>query len=109
MSDGKARGDRATHRHRHAAEQRHADGIAGSTDDRRCRGVALLLVIWVLAVLATVAAAFAASMRSEARVAHNFVEVVRARAFAEAGVSRAAAGLLAVDPRLRWRADGTPH
>jgi len=35
------------------------------------RGFALLLVIWVLAILSVLGAGFAASTRSETRLAHN--------------------------------------
>jgi len=73
------------------------------------RGFALLLVIWVLATLAVVAAGFAASTRSETRLARNLYDAARARALAEAGIARATVALLETDPRARWRADGTPY
>ena len=73
------------------------------------RGFALLLVIWVLATLAVVAAGFAASTRSETRLARNLYDAARARTLAEAGITRATAALLETDPRARWRADGTPY
>lgn len=76
---------------------------------RQERGVALLLVIWVLAILAVLAAGFAAATRSETRLARNLLEAARARALAEAGIARATASLLEVDPRARWPADGTPQ
>jgi general secretion pathway protein K len=76
---------------------------------RREGGFALLLVIWVLAILAVVAAGFAASTRSETRLTRNLLEAARARALAEAGIARATDALLQADPRLRWRADGTPY
>jgi general secretion pathway protein K len=76
---------------------------------RRERGFALLLVIWVLAILAVLAAGFAASTRSETRLARNLLEAAHARALAEAGIARASASLLEVDPRARWPADGTPQ
>ena len=75
----------------------------------RERGFALLLVIWVLAILAVVAAGFAAGTRSETRLARNLLEAAEARALAEAGVARATASLLEVDPRARWPAEGTPR
>lgn len=76
---------------------------------RQQRGFALLLVIWVLAILAVLAAGFAASMRSETRLARNLLEAARARALAEAGVARATAALIDPDPQSQWRADGMPH
>jgi general secretion pathway protein K len=70
------------------------------------RGFALLLVVWVLAILAVLAAGFAASTRSETRLAHNLVETARARALAEAGVAEAMAGVLDPNPLTQWPADG---
>ncbi len=79
------------------------------TGPRHERGFALLLVVWVLATLSVLAAGFAATTRSETRLARNFVEVARARALAEAGVSTAIAHLLDPTPSGHWRADGTPY
>ncbi len=73
------------------------------------RGFALLLVIWVLAILSVLAAGFAAGTRSQTRLARNLLDAARARALAEAGIARAASALLQTDPRARWRADGTPY
>jgi general secretion pathway protein K len=72
-------------------------------------GFALLLVIWVLAILAVVAAGFAAGTRSQTRLTRNLLEAARARALAKAGIARATDALLEADPRARWRADGTPY
>lgn len=76
---------------------------------RREAGFALLLVIWVAAILAVLAAAFALTTRSETHLARNLLAAARARALAEAGVARAAAALLDADPRRQWRADGRPY
>lgn len=76
---------------------------------RHEHGFALLLVIWVLAILAVLAAGFAASTRSQTRLARNLLGAARARALAEAGISRATASLLQADPRARWRGDGTVY
>jgi general secretion pathway protein K len=73
------------------------------------RGFALLLVIWVLAILAVLAAGFAAGTRSEARLARNLLEAAQARALAEAGVARATGALIDNDPTADWRTDGTPR
>jgi general secretion pathway protein K len=83
--------------------------VTGTAQPHRERGFALLLVIWVLTILAVLAAGFAASTRSETRLARNLLEAARARAWAEAGIARATASLLEVDPRARWPADGTPQ
>jgi general secretion pathway protein K len=68
------------------------------------RGFALLLVIWVLAILAVLAAGFAAGTRSETRLARNLLEAARARALAEAGVALATGAL--IDPN---HTAGTPR
>ena len=72
-------------------------------------GFALLLVIWVVAILAVLAAGFALTTRSESELARNLLAAARARALAEAGAARAAAALLDADPRRQWRADGRPY
>ena len=53
------------------------------------RGVALVLVLWVISLLAVIAGNFAYSMRGEAQIARNLVSTAQARALAEAGVHRA--------------------
>ena len=57
----------------------------------RDRGFALLLVLWVVAILSVVVAGFAAGTRSESRLARNLLDAADARALAEAGVARAGA------------------
>ena len=70
------------------------------------RGFALVLVIWVLALLAVLAASVAADSRSEAVITRNRLETAQARAIADAGVTLALAGLIDPDPAARWPADG---
>lgn len=50
------------------------------------RGAALVIVLWVLALLSAMAAEFALSMRAGARAASNFGDELSARALAAAGV-----------------------
>ncbi len=75
----------------------------------RDRGFALLLVIWVVALLAVLAASVAADSTREAVIARNRVEAAQARALADAGVALALAGLDEANPATRWPADGTPR
>lgn len=82
-----------------------AEGRAREPQDRE-RGIALLLVVWVLALAAVLATGFAAETRSEARRARNLAEEARARAAAEAGVMLAVAGLLDPRPGSPWPRDG---
>lgn len=80
-----------------------------STQERRGRGVVLVAVLWILALLGIVAASFLRETRIETRITHNLVEHARAEALADAGVERAKLGLLDPDDETVWRADGTPY
>ena len=73
------------------------------------RGAALLIVLWMLLLMSLLAAAFVSTTRSDLAVARNAVESARARALANAGITRGAVALSASDPALRWRLDGTPY
>ena len=72
-------------------------------------GFALILVIWIAAMLAVIAASLVSSGRTETRLAHNLVENAKAEALADGAVQRALLGLLAVDPGQAWRAGGGPY
>lgn len=58
------------------------------------RGIALVIVLWSLVLLAVIATGFAADTRTETKLAHNMAETAKARALAEAGVQRAILELL---------------
>lgn len=73
------------------------------------RGFALLAVLWLVMLLALVAASFTRTARTQIDLGRNAVEKARAQALADAGVDRAILGLLEPDPAVRWRADGTPY
>jgi general secretion pathway protein K len=75
--------------------------ILGST-----RGIALISVLWIAGLLAIMAASFVSASRTEARLARNQLENAKAEALADAGVQRAALGLLELDPERAWRPDG---
>jgi len=62
------------------------------------RGVALLLVLWALVLLGTLALGFSWSMRTEALAARNGIDEARAYFQARAGVSRAVALLRSLPP-----------
>ena len=70
------------------------------------RGFALLLVIWVLALLALLAAGVAADTSSETVIARNRLDIAGARDAADSGVSLAILGLLDSDPAKRLPVDG---
>lgn len=69
-------------------------------------GFALLLTIWVLILVALMAAGLASQIQSDTRVAHNRAELAAAKGLADAGIAFGLNGLL--DPVVdnRWPADG---
>jgi general secretion pathway protein K len=69
-------------------------------------GFALLLTIWVLILVALMAASLASQTQSETRIAYNRTELALAKGLADAGVAFGLNGLL--DPIItnRWPADG---
>lgn len=73
------------------------------------RGMALITVLWVVALLAVLAIGFANVSRTEASLVRNRYAAARAEALANTGVSLAIAGLLDPQQRGGWRADGTPR
>ena len=81
---------------------------SASTSTRREgeRGIALLVVIWVLALLAVLIVGFSGDARTELLVASNHYESAGARAIADAGVSLAIFGILNPAPEAQWQADG---
>ncbi|MDQ1315410.1 MAG: ral secretion pathway protein [Pseudomonadota bacterium] len=74
------------------------------------RGIALILVLWVVALLAVIAGSFVYGARSTALVAGNLVSIAKARALADAGVHRGLYELAkpATDAE-RWKADSRTH
>ena len=66
---------------------------------RRQRGIALIAVLWVLLLLAFLAASFSSSTRTEANLARNLVENAKAEALADAGSIRESAGLAILPSR----------
>ena len=82
-----------------------ASGMAKA--GRGARGIALVVVLWMLTLLAVIAASFTTTTRTETRLARNLVENAKAEALADAAVHRAIVGLLDGDPDARWAADGT--
>ena len=73
------------------------------------RGIALVAVLWGVTILSIIAAAFLADTRSQSGLTRNMLENAKAQALADAGVYRAVAGILSIDPAIAWRADGTRY
>lgn len=75
----------------------------------RMRGVALLLVLWLVLLLAGIVAAFALSARVESTSGNGLARGVRAAQAARAGIELAVARMSDPEPQRRWTPDGSPH
>lgn len=64
---------------------------------RSARGLALVVVLWILAFLGVVFTTFTFSMRTELAAAGNFRQAAKAYYLAEAGIYRAAAEIINAD------------
>jgi general secretion pathway protein K len=94
---------------------------------RKSRGVALIMVLWVITILTVVVLEFCFAMRTEVNITKNFKEELQLYAIAQGGVQRAIAELiLKHDARVQqlrktmkteevtpekkeWVADGRPY
>jgi general secretion pathway protein K len=72
----------------------------------RARGIALILVMWLLVLITILIGTFAVLARSENLEARNAFDSVRARAAAEAALHRAAFEMRNPDLETKWTADG---
>ena len=73
----------------------------------RQRGIALVVVLWLLVLLTVIAASHARVIRTETRLASNQVEASKARSLAEAGANHAIIELLVRDEAQRWSVNGS--
>jgi len=74
------------------------------------RGIALILVLWVITLLTVIAGSFVYGARSTALVAGNLVSIARARALADAGIHRGLYELVkSASDAERWKANGRTH
>ena len=80
-----------------------------SSSGRRARGVALIFVLWLLALLTLLLGSFALVTRTESLQSRHLFDSTRARYAAEAGVNQAAWSLSLPDPVLRWLPDGREY
>lgn len=76
---------------------------------RRQRGVAFIVVLWLLALLAILLGSFALLARSESMQARHYYDTTRARYLAEAGIAHAAFALAFPDQAQRWVPDGRSY
>jgi general secretion pathway protein K len=75
----------------------------------RQHGLALVLVLWVLTLMTVMAGSYALSTQREAALLGHAHERAKGQALADGGISYAMMMLSLPDPKLRWRADGTPY
>lgn len=77
------------------------------------KGIALLLVIWILAAFTLMALALSTITRSEAFSVRHFYEAASNRCLAEAGVEKAAVELsyrsFHKEDKSAWKIDGTGY
>jgi general secretion pathway protein K len=73
---------------------------------RREEGVALILVLWVVALLAIFAVSFVHGASTQTKIVRNDYDLARARVLADTGVSLAILGILYQTPAAR-RLDGS--
>lgn len=76
---------------------------------RSQRGLALVLVLWILILLTVTTGAFALMARMDQLEANQLLSGTRARFFAEAGLHLAVVALREPEEELRMIADGRPY
>src|SRR5689334_11474867 len=81
----------------------------GRSGRARQRGIALVLVLWVMALLAVMVVGFAGDARTELKLARNQADAAQARAIADTGVSLALLSVLDNNEDTAWRIDGATH
>ena len=70
------------------------------------RGIALISVLWVLTLMAVIAANFTSITRTQMNLTRNMIDNSHAEALADAGVNLAVLGLSDPDPEAKWVPDG---
>lgn len=75
----------------------------------RARGIAFILVLWVIAMLSILLGSFAMIARTENLQSRHLFDTTRARYAAEAGLNLAVYELRKNDPAERWVGDGRPY
>ena len=76
---------------------------------RRARGAALILVLWMIALLSALVGAFAMTARTEYLQGRTLGSGVVAAQAARAGLEYAATRISFPDPRVQWLPDGRPY
>lgn len=88
-------------------QNRNSAGLNGRCNRRH--GIALLSVLWVLMLLALMAATFTHTSRTETKLARNLLESAQAEALADAGLHFTVARLVQPVSEGGWSLDGQVH
>lgn len=73
------------------------------------KGLALIVVLWVVTLLTIMASSFSLTIQREAAITSGAKEKAQAAALAEAGISYAILMLLTTNEELHWEASGSLH
>jgi general secretion pathway protein K len=76
---------------------------------RKQKGVALIIVLWMLSLLTILAAGYSNTMRTETKLTAHLIHSAQAKALAEAGVWQSIAELLRPSNELTWFPDGSTY
>lgn len=76
---------------------------------RRQRGIAFVIVLWIMALLSVLLGSFVVVARTENLQTRHLFDTTQARYGAEAGLARVAYEMRRSDPMQRWVADGRPY
>jgi general secretion pathway protein K len=76
---------------------------------KRPRGIAFVLVLWVIAMLSILLGSFSLIARTENLQSRHLFDTTQARYAAEAGLNLAVYELRKSDPTQRWIGDGRPY
>ena len=71
------------------------------------KGIALVLVLWILALLTVMATGYSYTMRTEIKLTANLLHSTQAKAIAEAGIWYTVAELLKPQHEQSWKSDGS--
>jgi general secretion pathway protein K len=75
----------------------------------RNRGIALVVVLWLVTILALQVSLFNLTVRDAASLGSNELAIARGEQLASSGIELAVAGILDPDPTRRWDAGRGPH
>jgi general secretion pathway protein K len=82
-------------------------GRADMQKNIRQKGIALVMVLWILALLTVMATGYSHAMRTEIKLTTNLLHSAQSKAVAEAGIWYAVAELLKPQREQAWKSDGS--